>query len=82
MNNAGGGGLHPRVRGVSRAGAEAQNNSPCLCEGVAGRRPATPSHKHGLCPPLGSQPAFLLNIAGLGRQCSAEGPAEGPKVGV
>ena len=25
---------------------------------------ATPSHKHGLCPPLGSQLAFLLNIAG------------------
>ena len=23
-----------------------------------------PSHKHGLCPPLGSQLAFLLNIAG------------------
>ena len=26
--------------------------SPCFCEGVAGRRPATPSHKHGLCPPF------------------------------
>ena len=24
--------------------------SPCFSEGVAGRRPATPSHKHGLCP--------------------------------
>ena len=24
--------------------------SPCLCEGVTGRRLATPSHKHGLCP--------------------------------
>ena len=49
----------------------------CLCESVAARRPSTPSHKHGLCPPLGSQLAFLLN-----RQCSAERPAEGPKVGV
>ena len=35
-----------------------------LCESVAGRRPATPSHKHGLCPPLDPQQAFLLNIAG------------------
>ena len=26
--------------------------SPCFCEGVAGRRPATFSHKHGLCPPF------------------------------
>ena len=26
--------------------------SPCFCEGVAGRRLATPSHKHGLCPPF------------------------------
>ena len=24
--------------------------SPCFCEAVASRRPATPSHKHGLCP--------------------------------
>ena len=24
---------------------------PCLCEGVAGRRPATPSHKHSLLMP-------------------------------
>ena len=43
---------------------EQKQYSPCLCESVAGRRPATPSHKHGLCPPLGSQLAFLLNIAG------------------
>ena len=28
---------------------------PCLCESVAGRRPATPSHNHGLCPPFGFQ---------------------------
>ena len=42
-----------------------KNNIVVLCESVAGRRPATPSHKHGLCPPLGSQLAFLLNIAGL-----------------
>ena len=27
--------------------------SPCLCESVAGRRPATPSHKHGSGPPFG-----------------------------
>ena len=25
---------------------------PCLCENVAGRNPATPSQKHGLCPPF------------------------------
>ena len=30
---------------------EQKQYSPCLCESVAGRRPATPSHKHGLCPP-------------------------------
>ena len=24
--------------------------SPCLCESVTGRRPATSSHKHGICP--------------------------------
>ena len=48
---------------------------PCLCEGVAGPRPATPSHKHGFCPPLGSPKAC---------QCSAEHcrPKAGPKVGV
>ena len=38
--------------------------SPCFCEGVAGRRPATPSHKHGLCPPFGFQRAFMWSIAG------------------
>ena len=27
---------------------------PCLGEGVAGLRPAMPSHKHGLCPPAGN----------------------------
>ena len=43
---------------------EQKQHIPCLCESVAGRRPVTPSHKHGLCPPLGSQLAFLLNIAG------------------
>ena len=41
-----------------------KQHSPYLCESVAGRRPTTPSHKHGLCPPLGSQLVFLLNIAG------------------
>ena len=39
-------------------------HSPCLCEGVAGRRPATPSHKHGLCPPFEVQQAFMWSIAG------------------
>ena len=29
---------------------ELKQYSPCLCESVAGRRPGTPSHKHGLCP--------------------------------
>ena len=33
----------------------------------------TPSQEHGLCPPLGLQPGFLL-------QCSVETPAEGLKV--
>ena len=27
----------------------------CVCESVAGRRLATPSQEHGLCPPLGFQ---------------------------
>ena len=36
--------------------------SPCSCEGVAGRRPATPSHEHGLCPPLGSQQKGRLRV--------------------
>ena len=53
-----------------------------FCEGIAGRRPATPSHKHGLCPPLGSQLAFLLNIAGRRPAMFSRKPAEGPKVGV
>ena len=36
--------------------------STCLCVGVAGRRLATPSHKHGLCPPFGfQQPTKDLN---------------------
>ncbi len=38
--------------------------SPCLCECVAGRRPATHSHKHGLCPLFGFQQAFMWSIAG------------------
>ena len=44
--------------------------------------PPAEQKQHGSCSPLGSQPAFLLNIAAEGRQCSAERPAEGPKVGV
>ena len=60
---------HPNKNNIDRV---------CVKASRAEGRPATPSHKHGLCPPLGSQPAFLLNIAG---QCSAERPAETPKVG-
>ena len=48
----------------NNAGGQKQH-SPCLCAGVTGRRPATPSHKRGLCPPLGSQPAEGPNV-GLG----------------
>ena len=50
-----------------------------IVRSVAGRRPASPSHKHGSCPPLKFQRAFQLNIARRGR-CSAGKPAEGPKV--
>ena len=42
----------------------------------------SPSQEHGLCPPWGVQSPFLLNIAGCNRECSAERPAEGSKVGV
>ena len=41
---------------------EQKQYSPCLCESVAGRRPATPSHKHGLCPPLGFQQKGPLRV--------------------
>ena len=34
----------------SLARPSAGQYSPCLCETVAGRRPATPSHKYSLCP--------------------------------
>ena len=37
---------------------------PLLAHTTFGPPPATPSHKHGLCPPLGSQQASLLK--GLG----------------
>ena len=40
-----------------------------------------PSQEHGLCPPLGFQPPFLLNIAGRRPAMFRERPAEGPKVG-
>ena len=40
--------------------------SPCLCESVAGLRPATPSQKHGLCSPFGFQQVFMWSIAGRG----------------
>ena len=36
--------------------------SVLLCEFVALRRRATPSHKHGLWPPLGFQQAFQLKV--------------------
>ena len=42
---------------------KAQVESTSCQRGVAGRRPAMPSHKHGLCPLLGVS-AALLNIAG------------------
>ena len=41
---------------------EQKQYRPCLCEGVAGRRPATPSHKHGIGPPLGSQQKGRLRV--------------------
>ena len=49
--------------------------SPCLCEGVAGRRPATPAHKHGLCPPFGFQQAFMWSKHR--RQKAGDAPHEG-----
>ena len=45
--------FRPILPSVLRGGQK--QKSPCLCGGVAGRRPATPSHKHRLCPPLGFQ---------------------------
>ena len=44
-----------RLRTRNHTPAEPKQYCPCLCKGVAGRRPATTSHKHGLCPPLGSR---------------------------
>ena len=35
---------------------------PCLCEGVAGFRPATPSHEHGSCPLWGFKPAEAQGV--------------------
>ena len=40
-----------------------KTTSPCFCESVAGRRPATLSQKHGLCPLFGFQQAFMWSIA-------------------
>ena len=54
--------------------------SPCLCEGVAGRRRVMSAHKHGLCPPFGFQQAFMWSIAG--RRCSTWRSVEGRKAGV
>ena len=62
--------FHPQAGDVSPAnkttGWWQKQYCPCLCEGVASRRPATPSHKHGLCPPFGFQQAFMRSIAGPG----------------
>ena len=51
--------------------------SPCLCEGVARRMWETPSHKHGVCPPLGFQRAFQLKVQ---RSGSNGWPAHHPAV--
>ena len=48
---------------MSRTTRGKNNAVRVFLESVAGRRPATPSHKHGSCPSLGFQPPFLLNIA-------------------
>ena len=52
------GGENGRAWGKNETKGWDSQYSPCLCEGVAGRRPATPSHKHGLCPRFGFQQAF------------------------
>ena len=54
----------PPLRTRSPPPPSKNKKSPCLCEGVAGQGPETPSHEHGSCPPLGFQPAFQPNIAG------------------
>ena len=71
---------HFLVRGTHHPSKN--NIVPYLCESVRGPKgPRRPSHKHGLCPPLGSQLAFCWTLPAEGRQCSAEKPAEGPKGG-
>ena len=43
-------------------------------DGDAGLRPATLSQEHGLCPPLGFQPPFLLNMGPKGGAPKGGGP--------
>ena len=47
--------------------------SPCLCECVARRRLATPSHKHGSCPPLGVQLGGPLKVQRWGFRVHGSG---------
>ena len=39
--------LHAGAPGGEPGSRRSQNNVVCVCEGFAGRRPATPSHNHG-----------------------------------
>ena len=55
----------PSTEGARSPAPRQCHDCPCLCESVARR--ATPPHQQGLCPPLGFQRAFQLNIAGLRR---------------
>ena len=58
---------HPKCQKEEKKKRQGRDNqySPCMCEGVAGRRPATPSHKHSLCPPFGFQQVFMWSIASV-----------------
>ena len=53
--------------------------SVCVCEGVAGRRPATFSQKHGLCPPFGFR---QVEKRGLGSRFRVQGCSLGFRVWV
>ena len=55
----------PSTEGARSPAPRQCHDCPCLCESVVRR--ATPPHQQGLCPPLGFQRAFQLNIAGLQR---------------
>ena len=63
-------GLRPLTLPNVKNDAGQKQYSPCFCEGVAGRRPATPSQERGSCPPLGFQPAFLLKVQRWGFRVS------------